>query len=305
MADDDATLLKTITDNVEGLYQALRLAAANISGLLQLGTATCDEVRAYNLWAMATFNAQKGMLDTLRANGESGVPDMPTPPTLFTWRGVSGQAALSIDCAGEESSLSGAMKRALRGPTPQSVLLSTNDIVINTTDAFALQPKNSPTFASLFQVQQARAQGGTNGLGFPIVLIVIAGIVIAASVAVVAVMSYLKASSIQESNSKQVRLQAEAFANYTDARLQCQQRCVSGGLDHNSCVKQCADLIGKPNIKLPDEPFSSEWGLLEWTGFTVLLGGVAYIAWRVWERKKAGKPIFQLPDFHGDSHDAA
>jgi hypothetical protein len=299
MADDDAALAKSITDNIEAMYQALRSAASNIAGLLSVGVATCDEVRAYNLWALACYNTQRGMLASARAAGQNDLPELPQTPTLFTWRGVDGAAALNIDCAGEEQSLSGVMGRALKGPTPKSVYLSTKDIAINTTDAFALQPQNSPTFATLANVQLARSQQ-VQGLGTPVTLIlIIAGVAFAAiSVAIVAIMSYLKSSDIQKSQTDQVKLQAEAFANYTSARLTCLSQCTAQGGANDACVDQCKKIVDKPNIKLPDNPFSSEWGILQWTGFTVLAGGVAWVAYRAYERRKAGRPIFELPSAH-------
>ncbi len=63
---DTATRVQTITANLEQTFQNLRLAARNISGLLATGKATCDEVQAYNVWALATYQAQIGMANALQ-----------------------------------------------------------------------------------------------------------------------------------------------------------------------------------------------------------------------------------------------
>jgi hypothetical protein len=296
----DADRLKTITDNIERLYQELRRAAGAIAGLLQVGQATCDEVRAYNLWALATYNTQRGMLATLRANGETGVPELPPSPTLFAWKGVSGEAAWQIDCGTQGvNGLAGPprdMHRALRDamkPAKAVRRLSTNEIEIVTSDQFALDPERAPSFAALLEVQAARAKG-VEGLGaFPIVIIVIAAITIGVSVAVAAIMKYLETSSVQESNSKQVALQAAAFANYATARLECLKTCTGQGGRTEACVETCAKLVDKPKILLPGQ--GKPWGWLQWTGFTVVAGVGGLVAWRIVQRRAQGRPIFELP----------
>lgn len=294
MADDDATRLKTITDNIEAMYQSLRLAAGNISGLLQGGQATCDEVKAYNLWALATYNTQRGMLDTLRAGGESGIPDLPTPPTLFAWAGVEGFDALNLDCSGQASSLGGLMKRAMSGPTPTTQYLSTNQIQIVTQDPHVFNPAQAPSFKTLLAVQQARQQQAMAGLGFPLVLIVIAAIVVSVSVAITAIMHYLDVNAVQEANTEQTKIQADAFATYTQARLACMQQCSASGKSVEDCTETCKQLVTPPNIKLPGQMGS--WGSLQWIGFFVVAGAGSYAAYKLYQRHKAGKPVFELPE---------
>lgn len=290
----DPERLKTITDNIETLYQAMRRAAGNIAGLLQVGLATCEEVRAYNLWALATYNTQAGMLATLRANGEAGIPELPPSPTLFAWQGASGDQAWQIDCDNQGLSGLAALRGAMQ-PKKSPRYLSTNELRIVTQDQFALQPENAPSFSTLLEVQAARARG-VEGLGaFPIVLIVIAAIVCAVSVAVIAVMKYLETSAIQESNSKQVALQADAFANYTAARLECLKTCTGQGGKTDACVATCNKIVDKPNFKLPGQ--LGKWGWLQWTGFTVVVGVGALITLRVVQRKLTGQPVFDLPDY--------
>lgn len=289
----DAARLKTITDNIERTYQQMRRSAAAISGLLQIGQATCEEVRAYNLWALAIYNTQRGMLATLRANGEQGVPELPPAPTLFAWKGVTGEAAWQIDCGTKGVAGLGALRAAMQ-PSSRARRLSTNEVQIVTQDQHAFDPERAPSFATLLQVQAQRAQQGVAGLGVaPLVLIAIAGIALAVSVAIAAIMKYLETSAVQESNSKQVALQAEAFANYTNARLECLKTCTSKGGDTEGCVATCNKLVDKPAITLPGQ--GKPWGWLQWTGFTVVAGFGALVAGKIVQRKLTGRPIFELP----------
>ncbi len=296
---DQAQRLKAIADGIERTWQAMRRSAANISGLLAVGKATCDEVRAYNLWALAVYNTQRGMLATLKANGESGVPELPAAPTLFTWKGMSGADAWKVSCDGQPSSLNGLMKRSLRGPDDAATYLSTNEIQIVTTDQYVFQPDQAPSFAQLLTLQNQRAaedQGQhVNGLGVAwAVVILIAGISVGVGVAIAAIMSYLESSDVQEANVKQVEAQANAFANYTAARLACFQQCTGSGQSTDACVEHCKNIVDKPSILLPGQ--TGKWGMLQWIGFTVLAGAGTYAAVRLWNRHREGRPVFELPE---------
>lgn len=287
--------LKKITDDIQSTAESLRRAAAGISGLLAAGTATCDEVKAYNLWALAIWNTQRGMLASLRAGGEPSVPQDPPPPTLFLWRGVRGEDAFKISCAGEKSSLSGLMKRAMRGPDKNTQYLSTNEIVVSTNDPYVNNPTAAPSYAALLSMQQRHQAEKLAGLGVvPVVLIIIAGIAVAVTVALVAIMRYLEVNAVQEANTEQTKLQAEAFATYANTRLECVKGCTQGGRSTEDCVSDCEDIVDKPNIKIPG--LDTEWGALQWIGFTVVLGAGMIVGWRVYQRKKAGKPAFELPE---------
>ncbi len=297
MADTDR--IKLITDNLESTYQNLLRAYASISGLLAVGRATCDEVRAYNLWALATYNAQRGMLATLRAEGEQNIPDLPPNPSLFAWNGVDGNDAINIDCTGQASSLSGALSAALQPTGPQTQYLGLDKIRIVTTDQHAFDPEKSPSFANLLAVQDARATQ-QQGLGNPIVLlIVIAAIVVGVSVAISALMKYLDDSKLQEETTARTKLQSDAFQAYAAARLQCYQGCIAGGKTPDDCVATCQNLVDKPNIDIscvgPTCP-SPSWGALQWIGFTVVLGVVSVVGYKIWERRRRGQPLFELPD---------
>jgi len=302
MADQatQAAQLKAISDNVQLLWMAMQRSAKNVAGLLQVGRATCEVVKAHNLWSLATYRTQVGMLATLRANGEQGVPELPQSPTLFGWRGVPGEAAFQIDCS-KEKNLSGAaiMAKALRGPTSATTFLSSNEMEMVTQNPYALNPEAAPSFKLLYDVQQARQQQ-QDGLGaFPIaaVFIAISIFTVGVGVALHAIMGYLETNEVQESHSKQVALQASAFADYIAATLECFKTCTGQGGKTDACVASCDKLVEKPNIILPGQ--GKPWGWLQWTGFTVVVGAGALMAHRIWSRKREGKPVFELPDFPG------
>lgn len=309
MADTDR--IKIITNNLEATYQSLRQAAANISGLLAVGQAVCEDVQAYNVWALAVYNGQIGMLQTLTANGEPNVPALPAAPTLFAWNGLSGQDAINFDCSvnadgtpitsgaaaasdpNADQSLQGVMGRALAGPTPSSVRLGLDQVSIVTTDQYVYNPAASPSFATLAQVQTANA---AQGLGNPLVLlIVIAAIVVGVSIAVSALMKYLDDSQIQEQQTARTQIQAQAFATYTAARLTCYQACTNQGTPMSSCVQTCGS-IEKPTFTDLNPFGASSWGWLQWTGFTVVVGVSALVAWKLYQRKRETGRIF--PELH-------
>lgn len=289
----DADRLKTITNNIEGTWRALRRAAANIAGLLQAGRATCDEVRAYNLWAVATYNTQRGLLATLRANGETGIPELPPAPTLFAWKGVQGADAWKINCTAATSSLKGAMQAALRGPAADTQYLSTHEVAIVTQDQFLTQPDDAPSFATL----AAQTQRGQLGVAWAIVII-IAAIAVTVTVSLVAIMKYLEASDLQESNTKQTQAQADAFAAYTAARLSCFASCTAEGKSAADCAPICAKLVDKPTFFKPGAD-PTKWGTFQWIGFTVVAGVGTMIAFNLWQRKREGRQLIELPSLEG------
>jgi len=61
-----AQLIKEITDNLEEVRKSLIRAASHITGLVQVGRATCKEIKTYNIWALGLYNLQVGMLSRLR-----------------------------------------------------------------------------------------------------------------------------------------------------------------------------------------------------------------------------------------------
>jgi hypothetical protein len=304
MAETDAqkaTRLKNITNALEASYQSMRLAAANIASLVTSGRATCAEVKAYNIGALALYHTQIGMLNTLRAEGkEEGLPQLPPQPTVFVWKGVTGANALSFDCSrvDESQGMAGALHAAMNDPEP--TYLPADKIEVSTQDLYAFDPMASPTFKTLFetqalQQQQPAAQGE---LGLTVIAwIVIAGFSISVGVALVnAIMKYLETSAIQEANTEQVRLQAAAFATYTAARLDCFKDCTTRGGSNADCTKTCGKLVTQPKITLPGA-LNGKWGALQWVGFVTVSTFGVWLAYRLYLRKKETGRILPQVDF--------
>jgi hypothetical protein len=255
--DAQAQTVKAITDNIEAAYQGLRRTAQNISMLLSAGQATCQEVKAYNLYALSVYNTQRAMLTRMRAAGQTGIPELPPFPTLFAWKGVAGPDAFKVDCG--KSGMAGVPfgTYSLAAPQLGSVLaeamnstrlqsptyLSSDQINIITSDKqVAIREQDFP---SLAQVTNA-------GLGLPpLAIIVVAAIAITVTVSAVvySIMQYLTESKIQEETSARTKLQVQAYENYTATRAACFNDCVSRGNSVAGCVAQCGKLVKEPDIR--------------------------------------------------------
>jgi hypothetical protein len=251
MAMDPATI-KQITDDLEATYRALNSAAGNLDKLLAIGQATCDEVQVYDLWAISTYNLQKGMLDTLRAAGQPGIPNRPPDPRLYAWHGVDGSQAYNFDCSGSKS-LSGAMARALRGPTATSQLLSFNEVrAIN-----QIPPPPGPGVPTFAQM----ANRGT-GLGNPIPLIIWIALAVITLIAVAEFVSYLEENAIQVEQTNRTRVQAEAYDKFLAARAECFSAQVARGVAPGDATNACAKLVEAPQIDMPGNGL----GFFGWLG---------------------------------------
>jgi hypothetical protein len=289
MATDPARI-KKITDALEASYKALKGASTNISGLLSMGRATCDEVAAYNLGALAIYDAQRGMLATLRAAGSPNVPELPQYPTLFPWRGVEGADALNINCSGQAQSLAGVMKRALRGPNDKTIYLGLDQVEIAATGQGALDPGASPSWEAYATAMEAQKQAGL-GLA-PVVVLIIAGFALGvAYVALEHLSAYMTEKKIQEEMTEDTRIQAEAFRVYTAARLACYEKNLAAGNTPEQATELCVKLVTKPDIKIGARRAVSEWGMLEWIGAVVVIGGIAVVGFKIYEKKKRGESL--------------
>lgn len=290
MADQSAQV-KKITDNIEATFQELRKVAKNISGLLAVGRATCDEIKAYNLYALAIYDVQRGSLASLRASGEAGVPDHPPYPTMFAWKGVSGENAWKIDCSkdsgpvnGPSDRLTSALSSAFASAAqPGTKFLSSKEIQIMTSDPFVFSPdKNMPS------LEEITNQAHNAGLGFPVVLVVIvAGIVLAiGAVALAAFAKYLQEKNIQEQTTERTKLQVQAFNQYTATRMNCYDSCINKGGSIDSCIKTCKSLVDKPVLDVtPRSGIDDDaGGTLSKIGFIVVAGVGAIALLKLYQR---------------------
>lgn len=291
--------IKRISDNLEASYNVLRRLSQNIYGLLAFGRATCDEVKAYNLYALSMYDTQRGMLESLRNAGQPNVPSAPAFPTLFTWKGVKGADAWKLDCKATGMSglglwdaplpfggtmLNGLLKQAVESTkVADPLFLSPNDIkVVTQDDGFFTPSREIPTLAQLTN------QG--SGLGaIPIVLaIVIATATVLVAVGVAYVLSdYFKEKSIQEETSKRTVIQLQAYSDYTQKRLDCYNKCVADGGSIQLCQDTCTKIITKPDIKIDPAREKKGLGFLGTVGLVVSASAAGIVLWTMYKKRQS------------------
>lgn len=297
--------IKSMTDAIEAAYKSTRVAFTKISGLLQIGQATCAEVRAYNLFALGIYDTQKSMLATLRATGQTGLPNLPTQPNLFAWKGMSGYNALNFPCGSKATNLSGLLGEVLRGPGPDTQFISIKDVEISTQGIEQYNPGAAPKLAEFVKSLEAdqAMQQAQQGLGaLPIVAwIVIAAVSISATTAFIAALAYyFTTSKIEEEGTKRYQQYAETYTAFLATRLKCIEDCVAKGNSQAGCTAVCERALPVP--KNPAEVIkrqqAQQWSTLELVGLgaAVLVGGV--VVYNLWQRKeRTGSllPSFSLP----------
>lgn len=283
MADDITTQAKTVQNtaaNIQRAYLALQKAKANISGLLAVGKATCDDVKAYNLWAIAVYNTQLSLLATAKTAGDAqGLPTSISRPPLVMWNGVSGESAWKINCNPATNTLHGALRAALSPPTAGTVYLSTQEARF-VDDADAVGSSSAPSYGQL-----VRAQQGLGGFFIPI-LIAGAAVVLGA-IAVKYLFDYLKEQGIQEETSHRNAQALEGYALNTKARLDCYTQCKSTSSNTDAgCIDQCNKLIGKaPELALGPQRAATGLGILGTVGLIALAAVGGVLAFRHFSRR--------------------
>jgi len=300
-----AARIKSLTDAIEAAYKSTRVAQTKISGLLQFGKATCDEVRTYNLFALGIYDMQKSMLATLRAIGQTGLPNLPTQPTLFAWKGMSGFDALNFPCGAKASTLSGLLGQVLQGPGPDAQFISSSDVEISTQGINLYNPDAAPklqAFVQSLEAEQAmrQAQQGQAGLGAFFIPILIAAVVISVSaVGINALAKYFTTAKVEEEDTKRYQQYAATYTAFLASRLKCIEDCVAKGNSQAGCTASCERSLPVP--KNPAEVIKDrrpQWSTLELVGLgtAVLVGGV--VVYKLWQRKeRTGQllPSFSLP----------
>lgn len=300
-----AARIKSLTDAIDAAYRSTRTAATKISGLLQVGKATCDEVRTYNLFALGIYDMQKSMLATLRAIGQTGLPNLPTQPTLFAWKGMSGYDALNFPCGSKATNLSGLLGRVLQGPGADAQYISAKDVEISTQGIELYNPDAAPKLAALVKSLEAdqamhQAQQGQAGVGAFWIPIIIAAVVITVSaIGINALAAYFTTAKVEEEDTKRYQQYAETYAMFLATRLKCIEDCVAKGNSQAGCTAVCERALPVP--KNPAEVIKNrqaQWSTLELVGLgaAVLVGGV--VVYNLWQRKeRTGSllPSFSLP----------
>ncbi len=248
-------LVKAITANIEQCYNALLGAATNINGLIDAGTVTCADIKAYNVWAITIYGVQQTLLQKLQALNVPGTPDHPTPPTLFGAAGVDANDMnvddwTNINCDTSTDTLNGALAAAMAPPNASTVYLSRKDIQTITSPTIPVG--SAPDFATLSNIKPPTTLGI-----FGVDDIIVAGVVIFAIgfFAVKAIGDYFQTKAIQEQATARNANSLIAYQNMTASRLACVTQCMGGapsatGPASSACTNQCASLIPVP--ALPD-----------------------------------------------------
>lgn len=285
--------VKAITENMERGYQAVQRAGNNLRSLLAIGKARCEDLKAYNSWAIAFYHDQEAILDTARQAGEPSVPFAPPMPRLFT--SANGRVGRLINCDITTNSLNGALAAAMAPVTSQSTFIDPRLIRVTQGVQHDLGP--TPSYATLSRM----AAGG--GLGdFGLTFLIIAGItLILTAIGVAAALAGMfEERGIQQETTARSALQLEAFARQTEARNACYLACIkSAGANSSGCVADCNRLI--PEVKLVTDSARKQVGLSFFsTVGLVLTAGVAGVAAFMLFRRPSGRaPMARV------EHDAA
>jgi len=284
MADltpEQAAQIQAMMANVEEAHRAVVTSRTALSALIAGGKATCTDVRTYNLLAKAVYAYQASVAGIIRANG-GAAPAIP-PPLYVAWKGVSGEAAISVDC----SQLRGAVGNGLgdyyvppervewkQEATPADVQVVNQ--VVAAVGKVQVQPSNGRLgFAPLAAI--------------PIILIGIVVIVIAAIV--LKIVEALKDIPAKIETTKQVAIQAKQHQAVLDRRQACYADCANRGGDAIQCAKACDRL--NPSFK-PTLP-STGWGWLGTLAALGVLGLVGYGGYRFLRGRQYGGGGRALP----------
>lgn len=275
MTQAQAAQVQQICDLIESSRLRLKNIAKNLEVLVKAGRATCEELRAYNLWALAVYQTNKGQLQVARNAGATNLPILPPSPALFVYRGIGGQNAASFPCDNNPKTLSGALADALTAPE-KGFFINPNAVEIIPAGA-EIGPL--PEGPSLRQIEQQL------GVPLPWGAIIIVGLIVAGA-ATVAVFSYLETQSISERTAKVSDDNLKTFETAADLRAKCLQMCIDAGGSPESCIGKCSNVIPVP--RAPGEAASSS-GLGFWMWMGIGVAGIigARYAYRRWQDKRA------------------
>lgn len=280
MATKEETEVKKALEILERSYQTLLKAGKQLSLQLSRGAAKCSEIREYNLLMMATYNAQRGWLEMIRAEGVEA-PETPPFPILFALMGQSGQSALIIDCAALPN---------IVGP---------QEIKIVTTSRQAFRPGASPEF-----------QRFTHGeLGAIFIPILIAGVAIALTTGVVihTLSNNAAARKLSADHVKDVEIRANALLENSRRRGVCNRKCLRRRKDPSSTesIQVCAASCDKVHPRIPKDFFPDGTpkmggGLLVTAGKIAIVAALAIggaVIYKRYRRNRLGKSSRRFAEF--------
>lgn len=269
LTDQQANDVKVMMANVEAAYQESLKARAALSVLLTVGKATCRDVVQYNLATKAIWAYQASVCGIINASGGSA-PVVP-PPYYLGWRGVSGDAAVDIDC-------SSAQMRGL-GAAPTSYV----DPNAMTWRPGATASDTATVQQAVAAAQRALAARPNAGLGIApvpvtaIIYVVIFGLAVAvAGYIVLKIVEVFGDVPQKREQTRQIAVQATEHRRTLEQRAKCYQDCTTRGRDPIECAKACDRLT--PDFKPVIPP--GALGFVGKIAGVAVLGLVVYAGWR-------------------------
>lgn len=267
-----AANVQAMMANVEQAYRQVNAAKTALSGLVNAGRATCNDVKIYNLQVKAVYAYQASVASIIRASGGAAPPI--SPPVYVAYKGVPGDQAVNIDCASAQ----------LKGWTPNGL----GDAYVRPDQVEWREGALPSDVAVVNQItaasQAAVAQGQQAGLGAPPLLAVLIPIIIQGLVyavlgyIVLKIVEALKDIPAKRETTRQIAIQAEAHRDNLEKRQACYSDCTGRGKDPVECAKACDRLT--PGFK-PILPSGSSI-LMTALGIGVL-GIVGYAGYRAWQ----------------------
>jgi hypothetical protein len=264
--------IQAIAAQVETAHREITRSRTYLSILINAGRATCTDVKTYNLLAKSTYFYQKSMADTIRGSG--GQPPEVSPPLYVGWKGVSGDQFANVDCS--TAQLAGA-----------GVPNGLGDFFI---DPMRVEwrsgalPSDQQAIAQMFAGVQLMPEGANpNGLGNPLLVavvpVIIWGVIITITgYIVLKIVEVFKDVPGKVEYTRQTAIAAERHRATLEARAKCLTDCAAAGKDPIACAKSCAKVL--PDYHAPS-PYSGGIGIFGWVLGAILVGGAAWVGWRL------------------------
>lgn len=267
LTPEQAQQIQALAANVEVAWREVNRSKTALSYLIQVGRATCSDVKTYNLIAKSTYFYQKSMADLIRGAGGNA----PAVPELVyvSWKGRTGDQAVDIDCG----------QAQMQGWQPDGL----GDYYVNPEQ---VEWKFGPTPGDVMDVQ--RVLSGVNFANKPsaselgaaplvVIGIILVGVIIAvAAYAVLKMVEAFTGLPQRIEQTKQTAIAAERHRATLEARQKCLADCAVKGKDPIACAKSCARVL--PDFKAPGG--GSSMGILGWILGLVIVGGLGYLGYR-------------------------
>lgn len=271
-----ANAVQAMMNNVEAAYKQTNAMRTSLSVLMAAGQATCTDVRTYNLQVKAVYAYQASVAGIIRANGGQA-PTVPAP-IYVTYKGVTGDQAANIDCAGGQ--LKGWRPVVRDGQFLGDYFVDPRHVAWRQ----EALPSDHQTVAQIVAqagdnaVAAGQLQGPLGLAPLVVVAVVIVGVVIGVVAAIVLrIVEALTDIPGKKETTRQIALQAEQHRQMLDQRAACYTDCVNRGQDPTACAKSCARLASDFNPVIA----SGGLGIFGKLLGVAVVGGLAFVGWKL------------------------